>query len=102
MIITIVIQLLFGKLVKSNPKLANGLIFWLNWIVGIISNATLGSMLPAPAHAATVGSVTHAVGTTIFLNPIILGFIQSIIATGIHSASKNTWEMFKKTFFIGR
>lgn len=95
MVITLVIQLVMGKLIKTNPNLANGIIFWVNWVVAILVNAGLKMVLPTEAHAATVGSVAHGMGSIIFTNPIVLGFIQSLFATGIHSSIKNTWEMLK-------
>jgi hypothetical protein len=97
MIVTLAIQLGVGKLIKVNPKLANGIIFWVNWGVAIIANAGLKIVVPE-AHAASTGSIAHTVGNTIFTNPFILGFIQSLFATGIHSTAKNTWQMLKGTF----
>lgn len=101
MLVTLLLQLIVGKINKSNPKLANGLIFWINYVVGVISNVTINAIAPTPAHAATAGSVAHSVANTIFLNPFVLSFIQSIVATGIHSTTKNTWEMIKGYLGIG-
>jgi hypothetical protein len=94
MIVTLAIQLGIGKLIKVNPKLANGIIFWVNWVVAVIANAGLKIVLPTEAHAS-VGGTTHTIGNIIFTNPFILGFIQSLFATGVHSTVKNTLEMVK-------
>jgi hypothetical protein len=93
MIVTLALQLVIGKLIKTNPKLANGIIFWVNWGAAVIVNAGLKMIVPE-AHAS-VGGVAHDIGNIIFTNPIVLGFIQSLFATGIHSTAKNTWEMIK-------
>lgn len=94
MIIVLLIQLGMGKLIKMNPKLANGIIFWVNWVVAILADAGLKMVLPTEAHAASAGTIAHTIGSTVFTNPIILGFIQSLFATGVHSTCKNTWQLF--------
>lgn len=85
--IVILIQLILGKFLKANPKIANGVIPWINAIIGAIANA----IAPKIVHASTGGDILSAIS-----NPIVLGFIQSIIATGIHSTCKNTWQVIKK------
>jgi len=89
-VIIIVLQLLIGKFIKSNPKLANGIIFWVNWGVGTIANV-LAPHLVAPANA---GSLSGTI-LTITNNPFLMGLLQSILATGVHSTSKNLWQTLK-------
>lgn len=96
-VVTIILQLLIGKLIKLHPGIANGLIFWINWVVGVLSNLGLNALV-VPADAS-VGSATHS-AVAIISNPFVLSFIQTVLATGIHSASKNTWEMIKGTVGI--
>ena len=97
-VVIILLQLGIGKLIKMNPKLANGIIFYVNWAIGIIANALTPYLTATPAHAST-GSTITSIGSFIFSNPFILGFIQSLFATGFHSTVKNTAEalgIFKK------
>lgn len=108
MVVTLILQLVIGKVIKNNPNLANGIIFWVNWVVGILSNLGLRALAPSIASAGTLDSlshstsVAHTIAHTIFFNPFVLGFIQSVIATGLHSTTKNTWEMLKGILAAGR
>lgn len=84
-----VIQLLFGKLVKSWPALAslpNRLIPLVNFILAVL----LKLAEPAIANAAGIGSVVHGVS-----NVLLSALVQTILTTGIHSSAKNLWQNVK-------
>lgn len=89
-IIITIIQLLFGKLVKSHPSLAsfpNKAIPVVNFILALLIKLAE----PVLANAGGLGSVLRGVQ-----NVALAALVQTLLTTGIHSTAKNVWQNVKE------
>ena len=99
--LTVVLQLLFGWLIKKWPALAawpSKLIPLFNLILAILIR--LGAGLVAPAHAADSLGVTgtpSAVHGQPWWIAAVAVLLNTLVSTGIFSAVKNVGEHFNST-----
>ena len=85
-LIITVVQLLFGKLIKSHPALAsfpNKAIPIVNFILAILMRLAA----PVVANAAGLGSVIRGVEGV-----LLPALVNTLLTTGIHSTGKNLWQ----------
>lgn len=83
------IQLAFGKLIKSHPALAsfpNKAIPVVNFILAVLIKLSE----PVLANAAGIGGLLRGVQGV-----LLPALIQTLLTTGIHSSAKNVWQNVK-------
>lgn len=80
-----------GVLMKRNPAIPNKVIPVVNTAVAILVAVLAGMFGVQPAHASALGSL-QAVAAWL-TNPILYGLLTTLVATGAHSAVKNTGQL---------
>jgi len=85
--VIMVLQLVIGRLWKSNPQLENKFIPWVSLGLSFIGY----NLMPATANAASSLS-----GLAPYASAAVLAALQTALVTGVHSFSKNAlsplWE----------
>jgi len=91
MMFAIPLALIIGYFLKKNPKVQNGSIPFINFMLSMLGQLLL-DVSPASAGIFS-GAFAHTVGQMLLNSAMI-----TLISTGSHSTAKNTWQLMRDSF----